>query len=236
MNKKLRTICIGDTHGCLEEFDKLTKKIGYNPSNDRMILLGDLIDRGEHSVGMVKLAREMNLESVMGNHEYKFLKWFRDTGSNVNVYHKREHYTKFSDADINYISQMPPYIKIDNTIIVHAGLRAGISLENQSKEDLYHIRYMDAQSKFINIKKVAKLGVAELGAHLWTEYWTGPESIIYGHNSNINGPIIDEIAPGVMCIGIDTGCCFGGNLTAFILETKEIIQVKAKRIYYESKF
>jgi hypothetical protein len=160
METKKRTIIIGDTHGCVDEFNELIQTLSYDKDQDRIILTGDLIDRGPDSVGMVRLAREMELESVMGNHEYKFLKWFRSAGSNVDVYHKREHYTKFSDADINYISQMQPYIKIDNTIIVHAGLRAGISLENQTKDDLYYIRYMDAESKFISLKKIWRYGVA----------------------------------------------------------------------------
>ena len=236
-NKEGRTIIIGDVHGCIDEFNELIQTLSYNKKTDRIILLGDLIDRGPDSVAVVKRARELDLECVRGNHEHKFLKWYRSQGSSNDVYHKREHYTEFSDEDINYISRMDHYIKVEDTIIVHAGLRPGISLSNQSKDDLYYIRYMDAGSKFISLKKISKLGKAATGAHFWTEFWTGPESIVYGHNvHSFDTPLIEEVAPGVMCYGLDTGCCFGGHLSALILETKEIVQVKAKRVYYESKF
>lgn len=237
---KLRTILVGDIHGCIDEFDELIKTLSYNKDSDRLILLGDLIDRGPDSVATVRRAREMDLECVMGNHEHKFMKWWKSAGSRNDVYDRRPHYTQFSDADVNYIAHMDSYIKIPehNIIVVHAGLRAGIPLANQSKDDLYYIRYMDDEKKFISLKKINRIGSKEAaGAHFWTESWYGPESIVYGHNvHSFTEPRIEEVQPGVVCYGLDTGCCFGGRLTAMILETREIVQVQAKQIYYESKF
>jgi predicted phosphodiesterase len=234
-----RTIIIGDIHGCIDEFNELLKTLSYRKDTDRLILLGDLIDRGPDSVAVVKRARELDLECVMGNHEHKFLKWYKSSGSRNDVYDKRAHYSEFSDADVNYIARMDSYIEIpeQKTVIVHAGLRPGISLKNQSRDDLYYIRYMDADSKFISLKKISRLGKEATGAHFWTEFWYGPESVVYGHNVHSQeNPLIEEVQPGVTCYGLDTGCCFGGRLTALILETKEIVQVQAKRTYYESKF
>lgn len=237
MEIKERTIIIGDVHGCIDELNELIQVLSYDKNKDRIILLGDLIDRGPDSVGVVRLARTLDLECVRGNHEHKFLKWYRSQGSSNDVYHSRSHYNEFSDEDVNYIARMESYIKIGNTVIVHAGLRPGISLGNQSKDDLYYIRYMDADSKFISLKKINKLGKEATGAHFWTEFWTGPESVVYGHNvHSYEDPFIEEVSPGVMCYGLDTGCCFGGRLTALILETGEIVQVQAKRAYYESRF
>lgn len=240
METKSRTILIGDIHGCIEEFDELLKKLSYNKATDRLILLGDLIDRGPDSVATVARAREMDLECVMGNHEHKFVKWYRNAGTSNDVYDRRPHYTRFSDEDINYIHRMDSYIKIPERklIVVHAGLRSGIPIANQSKDDLYYIRYMDDKKKFISLKKINNLGSKEAaGAHFWTEYWYGPESVIYGHNvHSFSDPLIEEVRPDVKCYGLDTGCCFGGKLTAMILESKEIVQVPAKRAYYESKF
>jgi bis(5'-nucleosyl)-tetraphosphatase (symmetrical) len=240
-----RTIIVSDVHGCIEEFDELVKTLSYNKENDRLILLGDLIDRGPESVAVVRRAREMGLECVMGNHEHKFLKWLRSAGSRNDVYDRRPHYTEFSDADVNYIMQMPSYIELphanlhpfEKTIVVHAGLRAGVSLKNQTKDDLYYIRYMDIDAKFISLKKINKLGKDATGAHFWTEFWTGPESVVYGHNvHSYENPLIEEVSPGVTCYGLDTGCCFGGKLSALILETKEIVQIQAKQTYYRSDF
>jgi bis(5'-nucleosyl)-tetraphosphatase (symmetrical) len=235
-----RTVIIGDIHGCIEEFTELLKLVDAESPNVRVILLGDLIDRGPDSAGVVAKARELDLECVMGNHDFKFMKWWKSTGSSNDVYDKHSHYAELSDADVNYIARMSPYIKLENqnTIVVHAGLRPGISLEKQTKDDLYYIRYMDKQNKFVSLKKINNLGSkAAADAHFWTEFWKGPESIVYGHNVNsYESPLIEEVAPNVFCYGLDTGCCFGGRLTAMVLETKEIIQVQAKRVYYKSNF
>lgn len=232
-----RHIFVGDIHGCLEEFNELIEKVSYDPNVDRFILLGDLIDRGPDSVGVVRKARELNLECVMGNHEHKFVKWFRSQGSRVDVYDRRDYYSKLDDQDINYIINMPTYIELDDVIVVHAGVKPGISLSNQSKDDLMYLRYTDENRKFISLKKINKLGKEQTGAKFWTEFWNGPKSVVYGHNVySFDEPLIEERAPGITCYGIDTGCCFGGKLTALIWETKEIIQIAAKRAYYKSDF
>jgi bis(5'-nucleosyl)-tetraphosphatase (symmetrical) len=232
-----RHIIVGDIHGCIDEFDELVNALSYDKKNDRLILLGDLIDRGPDSVAVVRRAREMGLECVMGNHEHKFVKWHRSVGTSVDVYESKPHYTQFSDADVMYIMQMSDYIELPQAIVVHAGLRAGISLQNQKRDDLYYIRYMTTDSKFVSLKKINRLGKEATDAHFWTEFWTGPQSVVYGHNVNsYEDPLIEEVAPGVTCYGIDTGCCFGGRLTALILETKQIVQVQAKQVYYRSDF
>ncbi len=234
-----RTIIVGDIHGCIDEFNELVKTLSYDKETDRLILLGDLIDRGPDSVAVVRRAREMDLECVMGNHEHKFMKWFKSFGTKNDVYDRQPHYTQFSDEDINYISRMDQYIVLPehNIVIVHGGLRGGIPLKNQTRDDLFYIRYMDSDKKFLSLKKINRLGKEATGAHFWTENWYGPESVVYGHNvHSYENPLIEEVRPGVFCYGLDTGCCFGGKLTAMVVETKEIVQVQAKRTYYESKF
>src|SRR5271168_1227728 len=153
-----RTIIVGDIHGCIDEFEELIETISYDPKMDRLILLGDLIDRGPDSIAVVKKAREMNLECVMGNHEHKFIKWFRSQGSRVDVYDRRDYYSKLSDQDIQYIVNMPTYIELDDVIVVHAGLKPGISLSSQTKDDLLYLRYTDYDRKFISLKKINKIG------------------------------------------------------------------------------
>lgn len=231
-----RTIFVGDVHGCIEEFNELIKKLNYNPHEDRLILLGDLIDRGPESAAVVKRAREMKLECIMGNHEHKFIKWYRSQGTKVDVYDRKDHYTKFLDEDVSYIMNMASYIELDDVIAVHAGLKPGIPLSNQ-KSDMMYLRYTDSDRKFISLRKISSLGINETGARFWTGFWFGPKSVVYGHNVHgYEEPLIEERCPGVTCYGLDTGACFGGRLTALIWETKEIVQVQAKKVYYKSDF
>lgn len=232
-----RTIIIGDIHGCIDEFTELVHKISYDSEKDRLILLGDLIDRGPDSVAVVKKAREMKLECVMGNHEHKFLKWYRSQGSRVDVYDRVDFYLKLSDEDIQYIANMPTYIELGDAVVVHAGLRPGIRLSDQSKHDMMYLRYTDSDRNYVSLKTINKFGKEETRARFWTEFWHGPKSVVYGHNiHSFEDPRIEEVAPGVTCYGIDTGCCFGGCLTALIWETKQILQVQARRTYYQSGF
>lgn len=236
MENKLRTIIISDIHGCISEFQELLKTVSYNPAQDRCILLGDLIDRGPDSVGVVRMAREMNLECVMGNHELKFLKWYKNRNSRSDVLDNKDFYSHFSDDDINYIFKLPSYIKYNNTIMVHGGVKANKSITEQSSNDLSYLRYIDSNGNFISMTKVQELGKEAIGAYFWTEFWRGPESVVYGHHvHSYKDPLIEEVAPNIFCYGLDTGCCFGGRLTALILETKEIVQIQAKETYYKSR-
>jgi hypothetical protein len=238
MVKIERTVIVADQHGCLQELNELLELVDYKSPYVQVISVGDAIDRGPDSVGVIRRLRELNITSCLGNHEKKFLTWFHSQGTRVNVYSGKDYYSKFTDEDVNYISNMRPYIKISelNTVIVHAGLRPGISLENQKKDDLCYIRYMDKDDKFVSLKKINNLGSIEAaGAHFWTDGGSFGYDVIYGHNV-WETPRIDTFSDGSRCIGIDTGCCFGNSLTSYCLETKEFIQVKAKREYYKSNF
>jgi bis(5'-nucleosyl)-tetraphosphatase (symmetrical) len=238
MEIKSRTILISDIHGCIDEFDEMIRTLSYDKKSDRIILLGDLVDRGPDSLAVIQKARRMGLECVMGNHEQKVIKWYNSRGSRADVYDRKDFCLQLTKEDIDYIFQMPAYIKLDNNVVaVHAGLKPGIPISMQAKDDLMHLRFTDSQRRFISLSKISKIGKEAADAHFWTEYWHGPESVVYGHHVHSKtDPLIEEVSPGVTCYGLDTGCCFGGRLTALILETKEIVQVQAKQIYYQSKF
>lgn len=229
-----RLIIISDIHGCIEEFNELLKKVQYSKNTDRLILLGDLIDRGPDSVAVVSRARELDIESVMGNHEFRYLRWYK---GNQKILDSKSHYSELSDEDAAYINRMPYHIKLEeNLYVLHAGAKPGTPIEKQRRDDLLYLRYTDKDRNFISLRKV-HAGCSE--AMFWTDFWYGPESIIYGHNvHDMENPKIEQRTPDVTCWGLDTGCCFGGRLTALIIEgdKKEIVQVQAKEIYYKSGF
>ena len=232
MDKKKRTIVCGDVHGCLDEFNELLEKLKYDPNQDRLILAGDLVDRGPYSAEMIQRARNLNLEGVMGNHDRKFLNWYLSSNRKDNP--KYPWYKKLTFDDVDYLNRLPNYIKLSEDLwVVHAGVKPGIPLEKQRPDDLIYLRYTDKNRKFISVHKVSKGEAPE--AMFWTDFYHGPASILYGHCvHSLDQPRIDEVAPGVFCYGLDTGAVFGGNLSAFIVETKEMVQVKAKKIYFKS--
>ena len=79
----MRTIIISDIHGCIKELNEMLLLIDYKSPNTRIISVGDLIDRGEDSLAVIRRIRELKIETVMANHELKFIKWFRH-GKNSN--------------------------------------------------------------------------------------------------------------------------------------------------------
>ena len=89
----MRTIIIGDVHGCLDELLTLVSRCGYG-AGDRLILVGDLVAKGPDSIGVVSWARESRVEAVLGNHEEHVLRMLfgmntdhtlEGVGSNFNI-------------------------------------------------------------------------------------------------------------------------------------------------------
>lgn len=243
------TVLVGDIHGCLEEFDELLKLIEYDQFNKdqmRLILLGDLFDRGPDPLGCIRRARELNLECILGNHEEKQIRWnknqnrFIQTGEPNLMKRMSEVDCKVNESlnedDWKWIKGLP--LKLDlglNWWAVHAGMEPCYSLHNQRPSQIMRVRYVDqnGKAKPLNLDKSQPEGTV-----YWDELWKGPESIIYGHCvHDLREPRI-KISGDVNCIGIDTGCCFGGRLTAFILKNVDnkfetsFVQVQAKKKYY----
>jgi len=237
-----RTFVVGDQHGCYEEAKELLKLLDFGSPRVKIICLGDFLDRGPDSVACVRLARELNISSVAGNHEIKLLKWLRRTDAKKEETLLRQpHYYQFSQDDIDWMSSLPYYIKApeQDAIVVHAGVKPYLPIERQSREDLCYLRYTDKNGKFVSIRKIHEVGsVSAANAVFWVARgpFTAAKSIYYGHSVYEGGVHIDRFDDGSECIGVDTGCCFGMSLSAICMETKEVISVKAKRVYYEPGF
>jgi len=238
----MRTIIYGDIHGCLDEFLTLREELNITPE-DREILVGDLVDRGPTSNAVVKYARENNLELVLGNHEYKFIRYkkhddaFKETGKknpmNFND-DKLNIYQNLSNEDMEYLNAAPYFIKIDNLTILHGGITNDIVLEKASKkelESLLRTRELNAEQKTL------ALGQTAFGSRFWSEWYDGNQGVVvYGHE------VFSKIKIDKYSFGIDTGCVYGGHLTALIIfDTKEpmlnydIVQVRAKQEYAVKK-
>lgn len=239
MNKVI--VCVGDIHGCLEEFTELLNKIQYNKNTMRLVLLGDLMDRGPDPVGCVRKAQEMGVECIKGNHEEKHLRWNKnekkraETGKPNGMRPLAPAAIKanvsLTDKDITWMKNLPLKLHLrDEWWAVHGGCEPRNSFANQDPSQIIRCRYVDANGK---AKQLNADWTQPEGTVYWAEHWKGPESIMYGHCvHSLTDVRIDSAVPNVKCIGIDTGCCFGGHLTACIMnDTFEYVQVKAKAKY-----
>lgn len=252
----MRTIVVGDIHGCLEEFDELLRDVEFKQGVDRLILAGDLVDRGPDSAGVVRRAMEIGAESVMGNHEETHLRFRKHlvvemTGGKKNPMAGRLKHDDFraveetvSAEGWEWLAKLPAHIHIDDRwTVVHAGCFAGIPIEKQDLRHLCRLRYVRRATG-----KMAPLD-EEMGPEThayWTELWTGPRSIVYGHHVEKRGAVLSghsmdgEPSSTVLesfplprrpvTLGIDTGCAFGGSLTAAVFDGGQVraVSVTAK--------
>lgn len=223
------TFVVGDVHGCLEELDELLKLIG---PGQRIVFLGDLMDRGPDPVGVVRRVREIGAECVMGNHDEKHVRWARHVAKARADAAYKNPMTPLSPErlaqhealgdDIEWLAQLPTRIALDDGWwAVHGGVAPKLPFAAQKNATLIRCRWVDEAG--------AMIGKADAppDARHWATMWNGPEKIVYGHHVHDHAmPKVDRFA-----IGIDTGCCFGGRLTAYAIGRGTLIQVNAKRAY-----
>jgi hypothetical protein len=239
MAEPRRTIVVGDVHGCLEELEDLLRAVGHERGRDRLVFLGDLVDRGPDPAGVVRRARELDAECVLGNHEEKHLRWaahearrradrgYRNPMRPFDPRRAAEH-EALGQAALAWMASLPRSLALDGGwTAVHAGFVPGVPIPLQPSEWVIKLRYVDPEGR----PAARERGEAgEPGVRRWPLAWRGPRRVVYGHHAQSLGePTRDEAAPGVRCVGIDTGCVYGGRLTAFVLPGEEIVQVPSRQ-------
>jgi diadenosine tetraphosphatase ApaH/serine/threonine PP2A family protein phosphatase len=222
MNSPRRTIVIGDLHGCYDEAIDLLDKLAVT-STDRVIFAGDLIDRGPQRRECLDLA--MRNECILGNHEEKHLR-MRHRPDSALIPDHLETRRVLANADYEYFESLPLYLLIPEAAaaVVHAGVLPGLPLAEQPASILLHgqcIRPPAGSSQWPS--------KAPADWKFWTNYWKGPERVIFGHTV-LDRPLIAEWA-----VGIDTGCVHGRTLTAVVLPEWRLVSVPARKTHWGPK-
>jgi bis(5'-nucleosyl)-tetraphosphatase (symmetrical) len=246
-----RYMVIGDVHGCLDELDELLKVVQYRHGDkDCLVFAGDLVDRGPDPVGSVRRARELGASCAMGNHEEKHIRW-RNWESRIKAgeakknpmrrfdeQRMREH-EALSDDDIAYLMAMPKTVSLGHEkpswVVVHAGFECNeVPYWEQARDTVCRVRDVDpVTGKMASNSKNPLESVP--GSVPWGTRWKGPENVVYGHAVHSREVPRVDLHDGYGCYGIDTGCVFGGRLTALVLANRTapvFAQVAAKREYY----
>lgn len=241
-----RVIVVGDVHGCVDELADLLSAVGYaRGAGDRLVLLGDLMDRGPDPVACVRLARQAGAEVVLGNHEDSHVRW-RDRErarlshgrpNNMRYFteRRRSENSSLTDEEIEWMRALPPSLDLGSGwTAVHAGFEPAVPMDRQAVDRMIRIRFVDSASgEYI---RMGDSYARPAGSAFWSEMYGGPGSVVYGHAVHtLAEPRQDEPSPGVLCVGIDTGCVYGGHLTAFVMEPgsrPRFVQVKARKEYY----
>jgi hypothetical protein len=232
-----RTIIVGDVHGCVDELGRLLDEVAPGAS-DRVLFVGDLIARGPDSRGVLALYRQVKGQSVLGNHESKLLMAHRARRQGA----KRPrvsalHYAlmhRLGEDDWALLEQLPLTLPVpeQGLCVLHAGLLPGRSIADQDPWTLTHIRSIDAEGK----------PSPRFEHQPWAERYEGEPHIVFGHNSRLGL----QLQPSAT--GLDTGCVYGGQLTALVLsanqhipraaaERRELLHaVPAARVYHTNEY
>jgi predicted phosphodiesterase len=215
-----RIIAIGDIHGCHQEFAELLGLLELT-KDDRLILLGDLVNRGPDSCKVIDLARAHNALCLLGNHELRLLEYRRTKDESLIKETDLDTHTKLRPEDWAYLEAMPLTHELPdlNMVFVHGGFLPGEPWQKQPAHIVTRIQVIDSNGK------PRKRSDAP-DALPWADQWNGPPFVVYGHTPR------PEIYKLKWSVGIDTACVMGGALTAFILPERRFVQVKARKRYF----
>lgn len=207
----MKTIVVGDIHGCYHEFMQLLEKCNYSPE-DQLILAGDTISKGPKSKKVLKfIKKNPQILCVQGNHEFRIIQNLTQKEPIKKLYPEHqiviEELGNKLSSYIEMIQKWPLYLEFKDFIVVHAGIRPGIPLNEQNPIDLVTLRTLEPHQQ------------------PWYEKYHGTKLIIHGHWAQQGLTIKENV------IGLDSGCVYGKELSAVILPEKKIVQVPAKKIY-----
>ena len=235
---------VGDVHGCREELEQLLVELGYalhrdehgrpvdavHPQGRRVVFLGDLVDRGPDSPGVLRLAMGMvaagHALAVPGNHEHKLVKALR--GRDVRISHGLEttlaqlqgESPQFRQEVEDFCWGLVSHYVLDGgaLVVAHAGLKE--SLQGRASA-----RVRDFALYGESTGETDEFGLPV--RYPWATDYRGRATVLYGHT-----PVpVPEWVNGTLCL--DTGCVFGGRLTALRYPERELVSVPAAGTYYE---
>ncbi len=233
-----RTVVVGDVHGCSAELRALLDRLAFSRTDDRLVFVGDLIARGPDTRGVFDLVRETGAIVVRGNHEDRLLEWRRamlarargefalppDLGrlhSEVANALREEDWELLAATPVTYL------LEEHRTLVVHAGLVPGIPLEAQDPAMMMRIRSVGDRGEARDTG----------GSTPWGARYVGPPHVVFGHAAALEA----QVHP--WATGIDTGCVYGGYLTAMVLGPGEepppvahrrdvLVSIPARRRYF----
>ncbi|MFF0742252.1 polynucleotide kinase-phosphatase [Streptomyces sp. NPDC004111] len=225
---------IGDIHGCRSELETLLGKLGYvdgaHPEGRTAVFVGDLVDRGPDSPGVLRrvmgMVKSGNALCVPGNHENKLGRWLK--GRNVQHTHglaetieqleKEE--DSFKEQVREFIDGLVSHYVLDggNLVVCHAGLPEKYHGRTSGRVRS-HALYGDTTGE-----------TDEFGLPVrypWAEEYRGRAAVVYGHTPVPSTSWINN----TLCL--DTGAVFGGRMTALRWPERELVDVPAEKVWYE---
>jgi protein phosphatase len=233
---------IGDVHGCFDELLELLGQLGYSvdrqgdgysvssPHGRKLVFVGDLVDRGPGTVQVLRLVSDLVRSGqafcVPGNHDMKLVRALRgrDVKRTYGLAETMEQLGQepepFRIEVAKFLDDLISHLVFDDgkLVVAHAGLKESM-----------HGRGSGSVREFALYGETTG-ETDEFGLPIrynWAADYRGKALVVYGHT-----PVPEPLFLN-NTVNIDTGCVFGGSLTALRYPEREIVSVKAHRTYYE---
>lgn len=218
-SKKPRRLIVGDLHGCADELAEMLFRFQFMPGHDRLFSVGDVTGKGPKTRETLEFLRQFDARITRGNHEQHCLdaaalsparRSERQAARLAALGPERDHW-------LEQFAAWPLYIEEPDLIIVHAGLEPGAeSLARMRPKVLLHIRTWDGRGDNLNRQGVDPA---------WFECVSPSKTVVFGHWAERG--LVD--LPNFK--GLDTGCVYGRELTAWCPEEDQFHHVAARRAY-----
>ncbi|GHV64513.1 polynucleotide kinase-phosphatase [Spirochaetia bacterium] len=230
---------IGDVHGCYDELMELFEKMNYTlnraactaipPAGRKTVFLGDLCDRGPKNAEVLRLAMNMNAAGhalcIPGNHDVKLLRKLRGAdvklthGLDITVEQLEKEPKDFIEKAIAFLDGMVSHYVLDRgrLVVAHAGLKEAFHGRSSGRVREFCL-YGDTTGETDEFGLPVRLN--------WADDYRGRALVVYGHVPSREVRSLNN----TMCI--DTGCVFGGKLTAYRYPEGETAEVEAAQEYY----
>lgn len=245
MGRKRRTrIFIGDVHGCSDELEDLLGELAYKPKRHKLWFVGDLVNRGPDSLGVLRRARELDASVVVGNHDLHLIGRVQgkrrsrpgDTLKKV---------MKAPDCDelIEWLRGQHVLRVWKDITLVHGGLHPQWNrpkdvaarlrdvlashpnpLRHRELAFATTVRWCDHAGHQPNKRSMIR-GLPKKPYAPWDSWYRGRRTVVFGHWAQ-RGRVVDHNVRG-----LDTGCVYGGRLTAWVEGHERTISVPARRQY-----
>ena len=234
---------IGDVHGCFDELVELLKELGYEistqpdgeivvepPQGRKAIFVGDFVDRGPKVAEVLRLVMGMQKTGaalcVPGNHDVKLVRALQ--GRNVNPTHGlaeslsqlEEESAEFKTQITEFLNGLVSHYVLDSgkLVVAHAGMKAELQGRASGRVREFAL-YGETTGETDEFGLPIRIN--------WADEYRGNAMVVYGHTPVAEPQWVNRT------INIDTGCVFGGKLTALRYPEKEIVSVAAYQTYYQ---
>jgi protein phosphatase len=235
---------VGDVHGCLDELLELMGQLGYAverneaefrvtpPGGRKLVFVGDLVDRGPATPGVLRLVMGMvkaeQAICVPGNHDIKLVKALK--GRNVQITHGlaesleqlRSESDAFRKEAAEFLDDLVSHYVFDDgkLVVAHAGMKESMMGRGSGK-----VREFALYGETTGENDDFGLPVR----YNWAADYRGKALVVYGHTPVAEPQWLNNT------VNLDTGCVFGGRLTALRYPERETVQVAARAMYYEPR-